>query len=98
MCLLADQRRSLIAPRLQHAEKRFLRNLDLAEGFHSLLAFLLLLEEFAFAGDVAAVAFGRDVFAQGGDRLARDDLAADGRLQRDLRTWWRGIVLFAARG
>jgi hypothetical protein len=41
------------------------------------------LEQLALAGHVAAVALGRDVLAEGLDRLAGDDLAADRRLQRD---------------
>src|SRR5829696_1537076 len=42
-------------------DEGFLRNLDCAEGFHALFAFLLFFEKFAFAADVAAVAFGGDV-------------------------------------
>jgi hypothetical protein len=41
---------------LQRGNKRFLRDVDLAELPHLLLAFLLLLQKFAFARDVAAVA------------------------------------------
>ena len=37
-----------------------------------------------FAGDVATVAFCRDVFAYAFDRFTSDDLPADRRLQRDL--------------
>jgi hypothetical protein len=50
--------------------------------FMRFLPFLLLLEQLAFAGDVAAVALGGDVLALGLDRLAGDDLAADRRLDR----------------
>ena len=46
---------------------------------HALLALFLLVEEFAFAADVAAVALGDDVLTDGGDGLACDDLGADGR-------------------
>jgi len=42
---------------LQRGSERFLRDVDLAELPHLLLAFLLLLQKFAFARDVAAVAF-----------------------------------------
>src|SRR5687767_7219947 len=52
---------TLIAPHLQNRQKRFLRNLHCAHLLHALLAFLLLLEELAFAGDVAAVTLRRDV-------------------------------------
>src|SRR6185312_12331206 len=58
--------------------------IDLAELPHLLLAFLLLLQKLAFAGDVAAIAFGGDVLAQGAHGLARDHLAADRGLDRNL--------------
>src|SRR5262245_33609498 len=48
---------------LQHGEKRFLRDLDLSDPLHALLAFLLFLEELALPGDVAAVALGQHVLA-----------------------------------
>src|SRR6476469_2210316 len=57
-------------PHAQSSNKRLLRNADAAVLAHALLPFLLLLEELAFAGGVAAVAFGGDVLAQGGDGLA----------------------------
>jgi hypothetical protein len=47
-------------------------------------ALFLLVEELLLAADVAAIAFGRHVLAQRRDRLARDDLAADRGLDRDL--------------
>src|SRR5688500_504392 len=65
---------------LQGGEKSFLRNFHLADLFHALLAFFLPLQELALAGDIAAVALRRDVFAERLDRLARDHPAADGRL------------------
>src|SRR5581483_2511428 len=67
---------------LQHRKERFLRNLHASDAFHPLLAFLLLLEELALAGDVAAVALGQDVFAERADGLAGDDFVADRGLQR----------------
>src|SRR5687768_17021630 len=69
---------------LEHREKRLLGDLDPADLLHSLLAFLLLLEQLALARDVAAVALGCDVLAHRLDRLARDHAAADGGLDRDL--------------
>ena len=71
-------------PALQDRHERLLRDVDAAHPLHALLAFLLLLEQFALAGDVAAVALGGDVLADGLDRLAGDDLAADGGLEGDL--------------
>src|SRR5258708_5562391 len=68
----------------ENREEGLLRDVDLADPLHALLAFLLLLEEFAFAANVAAVTFCDYVFANSGDRFARDDLAADGGLNGDL--------------
>lgn len=50
--------RPLLPIRRQHRNKRFLRYLHQADLLHFRLAFLLLVEEFSLAGDVAAVAFG----------------------------------------
>src|SRR5579864_863625 len=74
----------LIGIHLQRSDEGFLRNVDLAELAHPLLALLLLVEELAFAGDVAAIAFRGDVLAQCADRLSRDHLAADRGLDRNL--------------
>src|SRR5438477_7169260 len=60
-----------------------LRDFDFAELAHPLFALFLLFEEFAFAGHVAAIAFGEHILAQSLDRLARDDPATDRRLDRD---------------
>ena len=49
---------------LEHGQERLLRDLDPPDLLHALLPFLLLLEELALAGDVAAVALGGDVLAQ----------------------------------
>src|ERR1700744_4177177 len=80
---IAANRRSILI-HLQRGDEGFLRDVDLAELAHLLLALFLLVEELALAGDVAAVAFGGDVFPERRDGLAGDDLAADGRLDRDL--------------
>src|SRR6266404_5227380 len=69
---------------LQRGDKGFLRDVDLAELPHLLLAFLLFLQKFSFTCDVAAVAFRGDVLAQGAHGFARDHLAADRRLDRNL--------------
>src|SRR5581483_8755997 len=60
-----DVRRLFFAADLQHGEKRFLGDLDLTHLFHALLAFLLLFQQLAFAGDVTAVTLGKHVLAQG---------------------------------
>src|SRR6185437_9686593 len=69
---------------LERGDERLLRDFDLAELAHALLAFLLLLQKLALARHVAAIAFGGDVLAQRAHGLARDDLAADGGLDRHL--------------
>jgi hypothetical protein len=53
-----------LAVHLQRGNKSFLRDVDLAELPHLLLAFLLLLQKLALARDVAAVALRGDVLAQ----------------------------------
>ena len=53
-------------------------------ALHPLFAFLLLLEELAFAADVAAVAFRGHILAHRAHGFAGDDLAADRGLDRDL--------------
>src|SRR5215469_16089721 len=52
-----------LAVDLEGGDEGFLRDLDLAELPHALLAGLLFVEQLALAGDVAAIAFGGDVFA-----------------------------------
>src|SRR5207253_721907 len=85
--IAADRRRSRIGlsyVHLQRRDERLLRDVDLAELAHALLAFLLLLQELALARHVAAVALGGHVLAERAHGLARDHLAADRRLDRDL--------------
>ena len=67
--------------RFKNCHEGFLRNIHRPHALHALFAFLLLFQELALAGDVAAVAFGGDVFADGFDGFSRDDLAADGGLE-----------------
>src|SRR5712692_10466683 len=75
---------TLLFVKLQHRHERLLGDLDRADAFHAPLPFFLLLEEFALACHVAAIAFGQHILAHRRDRLARDDLPADRRLERDL--------------
>ena len=42
---------------LQHLDESFLRNIDLADCFHPLFSFLLLLQQLSLSSDVATVAF-----------------------------------------
>src|SRR4029077_3555586 len=69
---------SALAVKREHRKERFLRHLDRADDLHALLAFLLLLEQLALAGHVAAVAFRQHVLALGLDGLPGDDARADG--------------------
>src|SRR5215813_4932542 len=69
---------------LQRRQKRFLRNLHLAQLFHALLAFLLPAQQLALARDVTTIAFGHDVLAEGPYNFARDDTATNGSLDDDL--------------
>src|SRR6266568_8409808 len=68
----------------EYRHERLLRNLDLADPLHALLALGLLVEQLALAADVTAIALGQNVLAHGADRLAGNDLAANRRLQRDV--------------
>ena len=49
-------RRATLLPHLQRRDERLLRDFHLAELAHALLAFLLLFEQLAFSGHVAAIA------------------------------------------
>lgn len=91
-------KRSIIA-HLECLNEGLLRDFDLAELAHALLAFLLLFQKFALARHVAAVALRRHVLAQRRDRLARHDATTDGRLDRNLEHMLRDqfLELFAQR-
>ena len=66
----------LLIIKFKYAHEGFLRNLDRTYLSHSLLTFLLLLEELLLTRDIAAVALGSNVLAVSLDRLSCDDLAA----------------------
>src|ERR1700692_4497555 len=69
---------------LQNGQKRLLRDFNLSDLFHAFLAGFLLLEQLAFARDVAAVALGEHVLAHRLDAGARNDVGADRRLYGDV--------------
>src|ERR1700722_20789291 len=73
------------AGNFQHSEESFLRNVHAAHALHALLAFFLLLEKFSFARNIAAVAFGYYVLADCTNCFARDHVAPDGGLHRNLK-------------
>src|ERR1700683_3926436 len=62
---------------LENGQESLLRDIDAADPFHSFFAFLLFFEELAFAGNVAAVAFGNDVFPYSRYGFAGYDFRAD---------------------
>ena len=88
MVLLAKARKIrafvLIIADAEGFNKCRLRYFDFAELAHSLFAFLLFIQQFAIAGDVAAVAFCSHVFTHGRDGFAGNDFAANSRLNRNL--------------
>ena len=69
---------------LQYREEGFLGDLYITDLPHSLLAFLLFLQQLSFPGDIAAIAFGGDIFPECLYGLPRDDLGAYGCLNGDL--------------
>ena len=69
----------------EDGDESLLRDVDVADFLHAFLAFALLVKKFAFAGDVAAVAFGENVLAELADVFTGDDLAADGTLDGDFK-------------
>src|SRR6059036_3214916 len=75
---------STLLVKLEHRHERLLRDLHRPHALHPLLAFLLLLQKLALARHVSAIALGEHVLAHGRHGLARDHLAADGGLDRDL--------------
>ena len=82
---------------LQHRHERLGRHRDGTERAHALFAFLLFFEELLLSCDIAAVALGEHVFSKRLDRLAGDDLAADGSLHRNFEhlAWDILLELFA---
>src|SRR6266404_2882669 len=70
---------------LQHRQKCLLGYIHAPDALHALFAFFLFFQQFAFAGDIAAVAFRQDVFADGVDRFASDNFRADRSLNGDLK-------------
>ena len=69
---------------IEDCHERLLRDGDVGDQLHALLALFLLFEQLAFAGYVAAVALGGYVLAIGFDGLAGDYLGSDSGLQRYL--------------
>lgn len=88
----SDFHPDLILIHFQRSDKSFLGDFHLAELAHAFLAGLLLVEQLALAGRIAAVALRGYVLAQGADGFARNDLAAERGLDRDLEKMARDQV------
>ena len=69
----------------EDGDESLLRDVDVADFLHALFAFALLVKKLAFTSDIAAVAFGKNVFAELTDIFTGDDFAADGALNGDLK-------------
>ena len=65
---------------LEHGEKCFLRNFDFANLHHALFTGFLLFEQFALSRDIAAITFGKNIFAHRIDGFARNNLTTDSTL------------------
>src|SRR5699024_2668362 len=86
-------RKLALAPGGQGSDEGLLRHRDGTDVLHALLTFLLLLQQLALTRNVTAVTLGEDVLAQRADVLTRDDLRADGSLDRHLELLARDQVL-----
>src|SRR5579871_4580907 len=69
----------------QDGQESLLRDIDLANSLHALLALFLLFEQLALAGNIAAITLCQDVFAQCADTLSGDNLGADRGLNRHFK-------------
>ena len=78
--LLDIGERHLIISQLQHGHEGLLWNFHVTDHFQAFLAFFLFFEQFLLAGDIAAVAFGKDIFTRGPDIRPADDAPARGGL------------------
>ena len=67
------------------------------DRLHTLLAFLLLLQQLALTGDITAVALGKHVLAKGLDVLAGNNARAHRGLDRDFELLARDEFLQALR-
>ena len=77
----------------QYGKEGRLWQLHVSHHLHPLLSFLLLFQKLALAGDVAAVALGQHVLAQGVHRLTGDNLASDGTLDGNLELLAGNLLL-----
>jgi len=70
---------------LKHCHKSLLGNFHRTHLAHSFFTFLLFLQKLLLSCDITTVTLGQDVLADCLDRLPGNDLAADGRLDWNLK-------------
>src|SRR5690606_13602360 len=70
----------LLSIQFQHRHKGLLRHLYVAYLTHTLLAFLLLLQQLSLSGDIPTIAFGQYVFTHRFHCFPGDNLTSDSRL------------------
>ena len=71
---------------------------DRSHHLHPLFAFLLLLQELSFTGDVSSITLRRHVLPEGRDRGTGDDFTPDGPLDGDLEHLARNLFLQSLAG
>src|SRR5690625_6744880 len=69
----------------ENSKKSLLWHLNRAHLLHPFLALFLFFQKFSFSGYIAAIAFGRNIFAYCADGFAGDDLRADRSLARNVK-------------
>ena len=74
----------LLFSNLQNREKRFLWNFDIADLLHAFFTGFLFFQKLAFTRDIAAIAFGQHILAQGLDTFPGDNVRAYGGLNSDV--------------
>src|SRR5690242_9108888 len=78
----SGNRHALFALYLQNREERLLRDFHRPDLLHAALARLLFFQQLFLARDVAAIALGEHILAQGFDVFTRDDVRPDRCLHR----------------
>src|SRR2546426_11746073 len=79
------KRHSMLVFHGKNRQECLLRDFDPADLFHTLLPFLLFLEELPLARDIPAVTLRQNVFSQCGNRIACNHLASDRRLNDNFK-------------
>ena len=90
--ICTGQKRLFVA-HLKGCQKRFLRQFYVAHALHALFAFFLLFKQLALTCNIAAVAFGGHVFAEGRHCFAGNDFLTNGSLNGYLKKLARNTAL-----